>query len=192
MFAEILRSKLQGVAIVLTDQQVAQLEKHYQLMLRWNRSLNLTTITDLEAAVERHYCESLLLAAQLPLGPSGICDIGSGPGFPGLPIAVYRPDCSVTLLESHQRKAVFLKEAARELPNVSVIAKRAEKVEGKFDLAVSRAVSFEDLRTPLKFLAPAADLLTGGEAPDWAEWDWAAPVVLPWGRNRFLRCGKRK
>jgi 16S rRNA (guanine527-N7)-methyltransferase len=162
-------------------------------MLRWNRSLNLTTVTGVEEAVERHYCESVFLAARLPAAPLRIADIGSGPGFPGLPIAVVRPDCLVTLIESHQRKAVFLREAARGLKNVRVISKRAQDVAEEFDVVVSRAVSYNDLCSPLKMLAPSADLLTGAEEPPEAlGFEWQAGIPLPWGRQRFLRIGTRR
>src|SRR5581483_9324513 len=97
-------------------------------MVRWNKTLNLTRVESLEQAVERHYAESLFLAAHLPVGALRIVDVGSGPGFPGFPVAVVRGDCAVTLVESHQRKAVFLREASRPLENVEVVAKRAEDV----------------------------------------------------------------
>src|ERR1017187_6190482 len=101
--------------------------------MRWNRSLNLTAIRSREEAIERHYCESLFLGARLPAGALRIADVGSGAGFPGFPVAVLRPECSVTLIESHKRKAVFLREASRTLPNVRVFAKRAEDVGERFD-----------------------------------------------------------
>jgi 16S rRNA (guanine527-N7)-methyltransferase len=83
------------------------LRAHFELLQRWNKSLNLTRID----SVERNYGESLFLGRHLPPGPLRICDIGSGAGFPGFPVAVLRPDCEITLIEAHQRKAVFLKEA---------------------------------------------------------------------------------
>src|SRR5580704_17440976 len=113
--------------------------------MRWNKTLNLTAIRNREEAIERHYCESLFLGARLPAGALRIADIGSGAGFPGLPVAVLRPDCSMTLIESHQRKAVFLREASRKVLNVRVLAKRAEDVDEEFDWVISRAVSYEDL-----------------------------------------------
>jgi 16S rRNA (guanine527-N7)-methyltransferase len=162
----------------------------YQLLLRWNRTLNLTSIKRMEEAVERHYCESLFLGTHLPQGPLRIADIGSGAGFPGFPVAVLRPDCSVTLIESHQRKAVFLREASRKLPNVRVLARRAEDVGEQFDWAISRAVSYEDLASFLKKLAASVDLLTGGEAPpDGIGFVWQPPIPVPWGTQRFLRIG---
>lgn len=189
MFAELLRQKLGGI-VSLTPHQTQALEAHYQLLLRWNRVLNLTTVTSLDEAVERHYCESLFLAAHLPPDPLQILDIGSGAGFPGIPVAVLRPNCSVTLLESHARKAVFLREATRHLGNIQVRAVRGEALEVTFEYAVSRAVSYRDLTPILKKISRRADLLTGVEEPP-AElgFEWNPPIPLPWGRQRFLRIG---
>lgn len=174
----------------LTAEQSTALEAHLDLLMRWNRSLNLTAIRSREEAIERHYCESLFLGASLPAGVLRITDVGSGAGFPGFPVAVLRPECSVTLIESHQRKAVFLREASRKMPNVRVLAKRAEEVGETFDWVISRAVSYADLAPFLKRLAPNADLLTGAEGPpDSLGFRWEAPVALPWGEQRFLWTG---
>jgi 16S rRNA (guanine527-N7)-methyltransferase len=191
MFADLLRERLARI-VELSPRQVEALETHYQLLLRWNRTLNLTSIKRMEEAVERHYCESLFLGTHLPQGRLRIADIGSGAGFPGFPVAVLRPDCSVTLIESHQRKSVFLREASRNLPNVRVVAIRAEDVKEQFDWAISRAVSYKDLALFLKDLAPSVDLLTGGEEPpDGSGFVWQAPILLPWGGQRFLRSGQQ-
>lgn len=191
MFADLLAQRLSGI-VQLTSGQVSALEAHYQLLLQWNRKVNLTSISTLEEIVERHYCESLFLAAQLPAEPLRIADIGSGAGFPGLPVAVYRSDCRVALIESHRRKCVFLREASRTLPNITVLAERAEAVKGQFDRVVSRAVSYQDLKPILKKMAPNADLLTGAEAPpEELGFAWGPPIPLPWGERRFLRSGHR-
>jgi len=198
VFRELLRDRLRGIAD-LTDAQAEALESHYNLLVLWNRTLNLTAIRDLPEVIERHYGESIFLAARLPAAPLRIVDVGSGAGFPGLPVAIYRPDCAVTLIESHQRKAVFLMEAARSLSNVRVLARRAEQVAGQvneknneFDLAVSRAVSYHDLIPSLKALAPDAYLLGGTEsAPDETGFVWEPPIPLPWGTQRYLRVGHR-
>lgn len=188
MFAELLRQKLSGI-VDLNAQQIQALEAHYNLLLRWNRVVNLTTVTSLDEAVERHYCESLFLGIRLPAGT--IADIGSGAGFPGIPIAILRPDCSVTLIESHSRKAVFLREATRQFPNVRVVASRGEAVGERFDCAVSRAVSYEDLLPILKKMTRRADLLTGAEVPpEVLGFEWEEPIPLPWGRARFVRIGR--
>jgi len=156
----------------LAPQQLALLEEHYELLLRWNQKMNLTRIANLQDAVRFHYCESLYLATRLPDGPLRIVDVGSGAGFPGLPVAIYRPDCAIDLVESHQRKAVFLEEAARKLTNVRVLPRRAETVTNFYDWTISRAVRAGDV---LKLnLAPHLALLgTEGE-------------TLPWGENRAL------
>jgi 16S rRNA (guanine527-N7)-methyltransferase len=189
VFPDVLRPLLSGI-IDLSPGQVAALEAHYQLLLRWNRVLNLTRIQNLEEAVERHYGESLFLAAHLPPGSLRIADIGSGAGFPGFPVAIARPDCHVTLVESHQRKAVFLREATRSIGNVQVLAQRFESVTESFDHAISRAVSYEDLTGTLKRIAESVDLLTGAdEPPESMGMSWATPIALPWGSHRLLRIG---
>ena len=175
----------------LTPEQEGALEAHLELLMRWNKSLNLTAIRSWEEAIERHYGEALFLGSRLPAGTLRIADVGSGAGFPGFPVAVLRPDCSVTLIESHQRKAVFLKEASRKIPNVRVLAKRAEDVAETFDWVISRAVSYEDLAPFLKRLAPNADLLTGSEGPpESLGFQWEAPAALPSGNQRFLWTGR--
>jgi 16S rRNA (guanine527-N7)-methyltransferase len=190
VFAELLRERLGGI-VELSTRQIGALEGHYDLLVRWNKTVNLTTITSIEEAVERHYCESLFLGAHLPAGNLAVVDVGSGGGFPGFPVAILRPDCTVALVESHQRKAVFLREASRKVGNVRVIAKRAEDVEEEFDHLISRAVSYEDLKGSLKKLARTADLLTGAEEPPGLDMDWDEVVTVPWGKARFLRIGRR-
>ena len=190
MFADLLQEKLSGI-VALALEQVAALEAHYCLLVKWNRVLNLTRIDRVEEAVERHYCESLFLGRVFEASPQRIVDIGSGAGFPGFPIAVLRPDCSVTLMESHQRKAAFLKEATRNVRNVRVLPKRAEDADELFDWAVSRAVSYEDLVRSLQRLAPKVALLSGVEPPPGSlGYTWEAPVQVPWGNARFVRVGR--
>ena len=166
---------------VLSEVQLEQLERHYNSLTRWNDRLNLTRIRDLEESVHFHYCESLFCARFLPPGALRIADIGSGAGFPGIPIAILRPECEVTLVESHQRKAVFLREAARELKNVRVVSKRAEDVHEMFDWLVSRAVAQEDVLR-LK-LSPRIALLIG--ASDAAKLSGQIEP-LPWGDERVV------
>jgi 16S rRNA (guanine527-N7)-methyltransferase len=192
VFRELLQRHCSGFASISTGQAEA-LQAHYELLQRWNRVLNLTTVTSEEEAVERHYCESLFLAARLPQAALQIIDIGSGGGFPGIPVAVMRPDCSVTLLEAHARKAVFLREATRGISNARVRAERGEVVAGAFDHAICRAVSYRDLEPFLKKIAAAAGLLTGIEEPPASlGFEWQETIQLPWGRGRFLRMGIRR
>ena len=182
MFADLLRQRLGGVA-TLTSQQIEQLQRHYELLLRWNKVLNLTSVRA-DEIVERHYGESLFLGAHLPAGRLRVADIGSGAGFPGFPVAVLRPDCQVTLIESHQRKAVFLKEASRDLTNIRVVSKRSEDVTERFDWAISRAVRLNDVQMVAKRLGSFVMFL-GGEA-DLSSSGFSESVPLPWGKRRYL------
>ena len=112
----------------LTVAQLDALQAHYELLTQWNARLNLTRIESVEDAVRLHYCESLFAGTRLPAGPLHIADVGSGAGFPGIPIAILRPECVLTLIESHQRKGVFLREASRNLKNVKVVTDRSENL----------------------------------------------------------------
>jgi 16S rRNA (guanine(527)-N(7))-methyltransferase RsmG len=159
----------------LTANQLDLLEQHYELMLRWNKTINLTRIVDEGEAVDRHYAESLFLGSNLPIGSLRIADLGSGAGFPGIPIAILRPECAVTLIESHQRKAVFLKEASRGLKNICVTSKRAEDVQASFDWVVSRAVAWDMLQKVGFRLAPQLALL-GTESPSLN----CQTIPIPW------------
>jgi 16S rRNA (guanine527-N7)-methyltransferase len=189
MFAEVLRSKLAGIC-QLSESQIEGLTSHYELLTRWNKVLSLTSVRTLEEAVERHYCESIFAACHLPKGPVSVADVGSGAGFPGIPIAIVRHDCSVALIESHQRKAAFLKEVSRGLGNVRVLAKRAEDVLETFDWVVSRAVRYSDIAGVLMRLGRSTELLTGEvQASELPGFEWRQTIRLPWGERRYLWIG---
>ncbi len=144
-FRAVLATELGSVCDATSD-QLDRLASHYELMLRWNQRLNLTRVVDVLDAVRKHYCEAAIIASMLPAGPLRVADVGSGAGFPGLPVAILRPDLTVTLIESHQRKSVFLREASRGLGNVDVVSDRAESLPGgSFGWVISRAVRFEDV-----------------------------------------------
>lgn len=164
----------------LTVEQIDALEAHYGLLTQWNARLNLTRIESVEDAVRLHYCESLFVGTKLPRGELRIVDVGSGAGFPGIPIAILRPECTVTLVESHQRKGVFLREASRNLQNVLVVTDRAENLETKYDWLVSRAVSPDDV-LKLKLANNLALLVGGDEVPGFERRE-----SMPWGHGRFL------
>jgi len=191
MFAELLRSKLAGIC-ELSEAQIERLKLHYELLTRWNKVLSLTSVRTLEEAVERHYCESVFAACHLPDGPISVADVGAGAGFPGIPIAIVRCQSSVVLIESHRRKAAFLREASRDLANLRVAAQRAEDVAERFDWVVSRAVRYSDVAGALKKLGRNAELLTGEvRAADLAGFNWQEPIRLPWGERRYLWIGEQ-
>lgn len=172
-----------GAVLPLTEVQIAQLERHYELLTRWNQVLNLTRISGVQEVIRFHICESLVLGHVLPAGRLQIADVGSGGGFPGIPIGILRQDCIVSLIESHQRKAVFLREVARKLPNVVVDARRAEGAPRAYDWVVSRAV---DPRTVLSLgLAPNVALLMA--KPDLHALPEPSRVIdLPNSKNRIV------
>ncbi|HEY1204313.1 MAG: 16S rRNA (guanine(527)-N(7))-methyltransferase RsmG [Bryobacteraceae bacterium] len=202
----------------LSPDLLSELLRHYELLLRWNKHLNLTSIAGLEETVLRHYCESLFVGIQLPEARVSVLDVGSGAGFPGIPMAVLRPDCRFTLAESHQRKAVFLREATRHFSNVRIAGCRAVDVEGAFDWVVSRAVKWPAvLKTALRLCRregvglDSADLrdrsLTGhaglslglllglDDAADVVRqplFDWRQPIPLPSGHRRVLLLGQAR
>ena len=120
----------------LSESQLDQISTYIDLLLRWNARFNLTAIRDPEQIVPRHFGESLFLARHLfpltaaPRPRTTVVDLGSGAGFPALPIKIWAPDIRLTMIESNHKKAAFLREVARALTlmDVDVIAGRAESV----------------------------------------------------------------
>ena len=187
MFAEVLRRRISPIA-ELSAHQIHQLEHHYNLLVRWNKVINLTSIDSLEEIVERHYSESIFLAVHLPAGSMTITDVGSGAGFPGVPVAILRPECEVSLIESHRKRSVFLREATRELNNVNVLAERVENVNLRFDWAMCRAVRFSEIEEPLSLISKRTAVLGTKHAPG-SRFTWNTSIQLPWGDQRYLWLG---
>ena len=193
-FGDLLVETLQGV-ISLSASDIAKLEEHYRLLERWNRRLNLTAVRTFPEAVVRHYAESLFLAALVRRFGSSCkaVDIGSGAGFPGVPVAVALPDWHVTLAESHQRKAVFLRESTRRLANVSVMPVRFEAIDATFDVGLSRAVAWRNLASSLRRRVLHIGLLTSADDAsnigNTSGISWQQPVLLPWDDRRAVILG---
>jgi len=159
---------------VLSEAQLDALEAHYDLLCRWNKKINLCRFRDVKEAVQLHYCESLYVGLWVPNGAVRIVDVGSGAGFPGIPVGILRRDCDVDLLESDQRKAAFLREATHGRPNLHVLVARAESCGNRYDWMISRAVRAEDVRRA--GLAPNCALLSSRPSG----------TRLPWGNGRFI------
>jgi 16S rRNA (guanine527-N7)-methyltransferase len=193
-FSQLLNRELSSW-IGLSELQIDQLYQHYELLLRWNQRMNLTTVKPGSETVIRHYCESLFFAAHLPVKEqdTSVLDLGSGAGFPGIPMAILRPEWRVTLVESSQRKAVFLRESSRSLRNVSVLAERMERVSKYADWVVTRAVDPTEVVSTIPRLAPNIGLMLGEEDFSSIRNDsriaWAEPVRLPWGDRRLCVYG---
>jgi 16S rRNA (guanine527-N7)-methyltransferase len=127
----------------LDDRILGQLDVYLDLLLRWNAKTNLTAIREPHQIVRRHFGESLFLAQHVPDQAQTLLDLGSGAGFPGIPIQLARPALVVTLAESQQKKASFLREVVRELRlTTQVWARRAEDLPttARFDVVALRAV----------------------------------------------------
>src|SRR5271156_474394 len=139
-----------------------QLSTYLDLLLKWNARTNLTAIRNPEEIVRRHFGESLFAARHLNPHTSTLLDFGSGAGFPGLPIALLRPDIQVTLAESQNKKATFLREVIRNLAlTTEVWSKRVETMPAarRFDVVAMRAV--DNMETALP--AAIARITPGGQ-----------------------------
>jgi 16S rRNA (guanine527-N7)-methyltransferase len=176
----------------------SKLSDYLDLLVRWNARTNLTAIRSPEEMVRRHFGESLFAGTHLgePL-PDTLLDLGSGAGFPGLPIALLHPQIAVTLAESQNKKATFLREAVRTLGvnNVEVWASRAESLPpGRhFHTVTLRAV--DNMQAALAAAAPRASyqllLLTTG-IPELPEgFSAPRPIALPMTDSGLLVRAKR-
>lgn len=188
----------------LSDLQLAQIETYNQLLQKWNAHINLTSVRDPEEIITRHFGESLFAARQL-LPPSETTqtaiDIGSGAGFPGLPLKIWNPELEITLIEAHGKKAVFLREVVRALgfSKVRVFADRAEKLSDQSDLVILRAVERFERILPVaeNLVAPHGRLvlLIGDPQIETAKSilpvaNWENPIPIPLARNRSLLVGR--
>lgn len=155
-----LEDALREMGIELDAQTRAKLMQHLDLVSKWNRVHNLTSVRDVDQMIALHLLDSLSVLPHLGAAKN-LADVGTGGGFPGIPIAIARPDIEVTLIDSSHKKGSFLEQAKSELglANVSVVCGRVEqwKPEKRFDVVVSRA--FAELSD---FVAQAAHLVQPG------------------------------
>ncbi len=203
----------------LSDAQLSQLAPYLDLLVRWNARMNLTAIRDPDQMVTRHFGESLFAAQRLYSEPgtrnSQLVDIGSGAGFPGLPLKIWAPELRVILLESNQKKATFLREAVRTLGlnDVQVLTDRAERFAAqitnyklritnsltvtlraveRFEQIFPTAVRLLDNMTAaerrLALLIGAAQVRTAHKIA--ANMSWSEPLPIPQSTNRVLLIGK--
>ena len=186
----------------LDNIQVQQIQQYTKLLWAWNDKVNLTAIRDPLEILYRHFCESIFGAAQLPVENCRLADVGSGGGFPGLPLKIIRPDLRVFLVESNIKKATFLAEVVRDLAltDTSVLESRYEEL-GE-ELAPLNVVCSRALGDFSKFLEWAASpavqashclLWLGGrdleEVRALPGWTWAEPTPVPKSLQRVVLKG---
>jgi 16S rRNA (guanine527-N7)-methyltransferase len=180
----------------------SQFAAYCALLLRWNARTNLTAIRDEEGILSRHFVESIACARALPTQITTLLDFGSGAGFPGIPIALCRPEIAVILAESKTKKAAFLQEAARTLNlPVKVHSSRAETLTGKFDCVTLRAVDHMNVavQTAKGLVAPRGWLALMTTLPQLddlkvrldSEFLLKEPISMPGGENRVLALAQR-
>jgi 16S rRNA (guanine527-N7)-methyltransferase len=136
-------SALAELSVSVSEERQARILAHWDLIAKWNQVYNLTAIREADKALTHHVLDSL---AVLPyLGGVRVVDIGSGAGFPGVPLALARPDWDVTLVESNHKKATFLRQvlAELEISNATVVGERVESFRPAtaYDVVISRAFS---------------------------------------------------
>ncbi len=147
---EQLRKKAEILGISLTEQQCLQFQKYYEYLIEKNKVMNLTGITEKEEVIDKHFIDSLGLAVKMDLTkPLTVLDLGTGAGFPGIPLKIAFPNLTITLLDSLNKRIKFLDEVIDllGLTGIETIHGRAEdyakpgKLREQFDLCVSRAVA---------------------------------------------------
>ena len=190
----------------------AQLQTYLDLLLRWNARTNLTAVRDPEQIVTRHFGESLFAARLLcdagALNSTGavpptLADVGSGAGFPGLPIKLLAPRVQLTLIESQNKKATFLREVVRALclKDVEVYCGRAEtwnrtanvvtvRAVEKFNTVLPIAASLVGSKGTLCLLAGASQVESASQLLG-TSWSFSAPVPIPLSDGRVVLVGVR-
>lgn len=186
----------------VSPEAARQFEAYLSLIIRWNSRMNLSSVRNPEGILARHFVESIACAQALPAGIATLLDFGSGAGFPGVPIALCRPEIAVTLAESQGKKAAFLQEVVRTLAvQATVYAGRAESLSAVFDCVTLRAVD----KMPSAVAAAALRVAPGGwlalmttlaEQPELQSapgpgFKWVEPIRLPGSESRILVLGQR-
>ena len=146
--------------VALNETQISQFEKYYQLLIEWNEKMNLTAITEPKEVAIKHFYDSITFLFHTDIKEcEKVIDVGTGAGFPGIPLKIMRPDIQLTLLDSLNKRLIFLQEVCDNISiDAEIIHKRAEEggrdknLREKFDIATSRAVA--NMNTLSEYLMP--------------------------------------
>lgn len=158
-FEEIFNIYIRELKIEIEKEHVEQFYNYMQLLLEWNEKINLTAITDAKEIIIKHFLDSLTISKYIPQGAT-LVDMGTGAGFPGIPLKIYRKDIKITLVDSLNKRIKFLDEVIEQLnlEKIEAVHARAEefgrnlKYREGFDIATSRAVA--NLATLSEYLIP--------------------------------------
>jgi 16S rRNA (guanine527-N7)-methyltransferase len=200
-----IRRALGEFQVSLDEKQVLLIQKYMQILRHWNEKLNLTAIREPLEILYRHFCESMYAAVAVPGDFGRLADIGTGAGFPGIPLKIMRPELELFLVESNIKKGTFLAEVVRELelPNARVLISRYEELFEELaplDYVCSRALGefgpFLEWAASERLSARRTLLWIGGRDLDEVrkspQWEWQEPISVPQSLRRYLLVGTRK
>ncbi len=187
----------------VTEAQLVRFCKYAQLLAHWNQALNLTAVNDPEEVATRHFGESIFASTIFRLSQGRLADVGTGAGFPGLPLKILSPALDLTLLEPNAKKCAFLTEvsAALGLDRVAVVRSRYEDYDpgaAEFGFLVSRALGNykQLLRWAPRTLKPDGLVILWLGSEDsllvsrCKGWNWESPILIPGTRRRVLLAGR--
>jgi len=200
----VIRRALEEFKLPAYDDQVLQIQQYIGILLAWNDKVNLTAIRDPLEILYRHFCESMVAGISVPVENGRLADVGSGGGFPGLPLKILRPGLQVFLIESNLKKATFLLEVIRELglKDTQVIVRRYEELGEELaplDFVCSRALGefpkFLEWAHSAQISASQVILWMGAnDLPAIQKipiWEWREPIAVPNSLRRLLVVGTR-
>jgi 16S rRNA (guanine527-N7)-methyltransferase len=186
----------------IENQQLSdQIGVYIALLLEWNQKISLTTVTNPVEIVKFHFGESLFAAYALKILDGRLADVGSGAGFPGIPLAMAIPTVQATLIEANAKKSAFLSEVVRrlQLSNVSVVRSRMEDATqiGTFDFVCARAIGkyASLIRWSLGRLTHEGRLVLflgerdAQQVRKTSGWNWGLPIKIPGASRRYLLSG---
>ena len=194
---------LSPFAIFPSEEQIAKIREYMLILLKWNRSVSLTSIADPVEIVGRHFGESMHASKLLPVENCRLADVGTGAGFPGLALKIICPGIHLTLIESNKKKCAFLSEVVRTLgfTDVEIRAERFEQIRPEIILSniiTSRAVGeFKQLlRWSMNALVRRGHLMLWVGAEDSTRiaqipsWTWQPAMRIPDSQRRFILIGR--
>jgi 16S rRNA (guanine527-N7)-methyltransferase len=200
-----IRRALGEFNLEVDSEQVLKIQQYVNILLAWNAKVNLTAIRNPLEILYRHFCESLYARGAVPVETGRLADVGSGAGFPGLPLKILCPNLQVFLIESSIKKATFLAEVIRELglTDARVLVNRYEELSEEIaplDFVCSRAVGefgpLLEWAGSKRVAAKQVILWIGTRDLQGIQrirsWEWREPILVPHSLRRLLLVGARK